>query len=199
VNPGDTEQAVDGKGLANPGSAAAPGPAGSGDPLLPLDPDVDLDARSVAGGPGQGRDRPNPPWRVLGAIAVGGFAGGTARYELGLAVAAHRGTFPVATFGINISGSFVLALLLVYVLEIWPPTTYVRPLLGVGFCGAYTTFSTWMVGVDQLLSDGRAATAAGYLFGSLVAGLAATSLGLTVGRAVVAHRRRVGETGRGRS
>jgi CrcB protein len=135
-------------------------------------------------------ERVRVPWRVLGAIAVGGFAGGVVRYELGLAVPAPRGTFPVATFAANVSGSFLLALLVVYVLEVWPPTTYVRPLLGVGFCGAYTTFSTWMVGADQLAADGHAATAAWYLFGSLVAGLAATSLGLTAGRAVVAYRRR---------
>jgi hypothetical protein len=53
-----------------------------------------------------------------------------------------------------------------------------------------------MVGVDQLISDGRSATAVWYLFGSLVAGLAATSLGMTGGRAVVAHRRRT-RTGTG--
>ena len=128
---------------------------------------------------------------VLAAIAIGGFAGGLTRYEIALAVPAAHGRFPIATFAINVSGSFLLALLLVFVLEIWPPTKYVRPLLGVGFCGAYTTFSTWMVDADRLIGAGNYATAAWYLLGSLGAGLAATSLGLTVGRAVVAHRRKV--------
>jgi CrcB protein len=149
---------------------------------LPVDPDIE-----VPPAPG-----PHPAGiRVLSAIAVGGFAGGLARYELGLAFPIGHGDFPATIFAINVSGSFILALLLVCVLEIWPPTTYVRPLLGVGFCGAYTTFSTWMVDTDRLLADGHYANAALNLVGSLVAGLAATSLGLTCGRAVVAHRRRV--------
>jgi fluoride exporter len=164
---------------------------------LPIDPDEAEPAKSAA--PDGSNDRPFtqgrrtavlPPWRILAVIALGGFFGGLSRYGLGLAFPAQHGAFPTATFAINVSGSFVLALLIVFVLEVWPPTTYIRPLIGVGFCGAYTTFSTWMVGVDQLISDGKSATAVWYLFGSLVAGLAATSLGLTSGRAVVAHRRR---------
>lgn len=196
----NTEQVVDGKDLlpldpdldpaadqaAHPQPKVAPSPAEH----LPIDPDAPAE-RPFVRGP---RARSLPPWRVLVVIAVGGFFGGLARYELGLAFPARHGTFPVATFAINVSGSFILALLIVFVLEVWPPTTYIRPLIGVGFCGAYTTFSTWMVGVDQLISDGKTATALWYLAGSLIAGLAATSLGLTSGRAVVAHRRRTRET-----
>jgi fluoride exporter len=170
----DAEQVVDGKGR------------------LPTDPDLDLEAAQSAPG-----HRPHRRRRLLAAIAVGGFAGGLARYGIGLAFPTPRGAFPAATFAINVSGSFVLALLVVFVLEIWPPTTYVRPLLGTGFCGAFTTFSTWMVDTDRLLSGRQVGTAAWYLFGSLAAGLAATSLGLSVGRAVVVHRRhRRGALGR---
>lgn len=151
---------------------------------LPVDPDVEVPPAS----------QPHPhSARVLGAIALGGFAGGLARYELGLTFPTRHGAFPATTFAINVSGSFILALLLVCVLEVWPPTRYVRPLLGVGFCGAYTTFSTWMVDTDRLLADRHFATAALNVGGSLAAGLAATSLGLTCGRAVVAHRRRLAE------
>ena len=158
---------------------------------MPLDPDIDqlpgpfASSPAPAGGP--------PRRRVLAAIAIGGFVGGLARYGLGLAFPTAHGTFPATTFAINVSGSFILALLIVLVLEVWSPTTYVRPLIGTGFCGAYTTFSTWMVGVDQLVSGHHPATAAWYLAGSLSAGLAATSLGLTCGRAVAAHRRRVAQ------
>jgi CrcB protein len=134
-----------------------------------------------------GRRRPDP--RVLGAVALGGFAGGEARYLLGLAFPAGRATFPVTTFAINVSGSFILALLLVLILEVWPPTKYLRPLLCTGFCGAYTTFSTWMVDSDRLFSAGRYGLAAADLFGSLACGIAATLLGLAAGRAVLAHRR----------
>ena len=142
-----------------------------------------------------GGHRPGPQSVTLGAIALGGFAGGLARYGLGQAFPVAHGAFPATTFAVNVSGSFILALLLVFVLEIWPPTRYLRPLLATGFCGAYTTFSTWMVDADRLISAGHYATAAWYLLGSLAAGLAATSLGLTVGRAVLAQRRRARERG----
>jgi len=113
-------------------------------PELPPEPGPDSPPRRAA---------PTP--RVLAAIALGGFAGGVARYELGLAFPTARGTFPATTFGINVAGSFILALLMIFVVEIWPPTRYIRPLFGTGFCGAFTTFSTMTVGADQLIADGR--------------------------------------------
>lgn len=125
---------------------------------------------------------------VLAAVAFGGVLGGSARYVLGLTFPTQRGTFPLTTFAINVSGAFLLALLLVYVLEIWPPTRYVRPFAAVGFLGAFTTFSTWMVDTDHLLGHGHYAVAAFNVFGSLFAGLAATALGLAIGRMVLARR-----------
>jgi CrcB protein len=127
---------------------------------------------------------------VLGAVALGGFAGGEARYLLGLAFPTPHAGFPATTFAINVSGAFILALLLVLILEVWPPTKYLRPLLCTGFCGAYTTFSTWMVDADRLFAAGRYGLAAADLFGALAAGLAATVLGLTCGRAVLTYRKR---------
>lgn len=128
------------------------------------------------------------PGRVLAAIAVGGALGGPARYGLGLAFPTAPHTFPATTFAINVSGSFLLALLVVLILEVWPPTVYVRPFLCVGFLGAYTTFSTWMVDTDRLISAGAWGTAAANLVLSLVAGLAATALGLSVGQGIVTRR-----------
>lgn len=127
---------------------------------------------------------------MLGAVALGGFVGGEARYLLGLAFPTPHEGFPATTFAINVSGAFILALLLVLILELWPPTKYLRPLLCTGFCGAYTTFSTWMVDSDRLFAAGRYGVAAADLFGALAAGLAATVLGLTCGRAVLAYRKR---------
>ncbi|MFI1496553.1 fluoride efflux transporter FluC [Streptomyces platensis] len=127
---------------------------------------------------------------VLAVVALGGLLGGTARYALGLAFPAPAETFPLTTFTINVSGSFLLALLLVYVLEIWPPTRYVRAFAGVGFLGSFTTFSTWMVDTDRLLGHGHHTAAAVNVFGSLAAGLAATVLGLAVGRLARARRAR---------
>lgn len=158
-----------------------------GNHVLPIDPDIRIESAE--------KTKPHTPERhrhelVLAAIALGGFLGGVARYEIGLAFPTGHGTFPATTFAINVAGSFILALLTVFVLEILPPTRYVRPLLGVGFCGALTTFSTWMLDADRLLGVHHYGAAAGDVLGSLAAGVAATSLGLTVGRAVVAHRER---------
>lgn len=84
----------------------------------------------------------------------------------------------------------MLGLLLVVVLEVLPPTTYVRPLLGTGFCGALTTFSSVVVGADQLIARGSGLTAASYLLGSVLAGLGAAWLGIVLGRSIVAAGQR---------
>jgi CrcB protein len=129
---------------------------------------------------------------ILAAIAVGGALGGAARYGIESALRTAPDAFPWATFAINVSGSLALAVLLVFVLEIWPPTRCVRPFAAIGFLGAYTTFSTWMVETDELVAHHHPGLAAGYVGGSLGAGLAAVSLGLVVGRAVLARRSRAG-------
>jgi CrcB protein len=85
----------------------------------------------------------------------------------------------------------VLGLLLVLILDLWPPRRYLRPFLAVGFIGSFTTFSTWMVEVGELVSGGSPLIAVLYLSGSLTAGLAATGLGLLVGRAVARRRRKI--------
>jgi fluoride exporter len=171
---------------------------GVGPDELPIDPDLALpeDARHQ---PPADR-RPRPPGRhgprlrstlrpdVLATIALGGALGGGARYLIERTAAPAAGRFPWATFAINVSGAFTLALLLVFILDVWPPTRYVRPFAAIGFLGAFTTFSTWMVETADLLGQDRPAVAAAYLAGSLFAGLAAVSLGLIVGRSVRTRR-----------
>ena len=130
--------------------------------------------------------------RLVAAVAVGGFLGGALRYAIGLWLPASPTGFPWAVLVVNTAGAFVLALLLVLVLEVLPPTTYLRPLVGTGFCGALTTFSSVAVGVDQLVAHDRAGTAAGYLAVSLLAGLAAAVCGIVLGRSVAALKRRAG-------
>jgi len=121
---------------------------------------------------------------VLVAVALGGVLGGSARYGVDLLVPASTG-FPWATFAVNVTGAACLGLLLVLVLELWRPTRYVRPFLGVGLLGSMTTFSTWMVETDRLIASGAPLVAMAYVLASVAAGLAATVLGMTTGRLVV--------------
>lgn len=130
---------------------------------------------------------PSTP-RVVAFIAVGGFLGGPTRYLLGRAFPTAAHTFPTTTFVINVTGSFILAVLLVCVIEVWPPARYVRPFGAVGFLGAYTTFSTWMVDADRLLAAGRYGLAVLDVVGSLFSGLVATALGIFLTRAVLVRR-----------
>lgn len=124
---------------------------------------------------------------VVAAIFAGGFAGGATRYEIGLHWSIG-GSFPWPTFFINVSGSFVLALLLVLVIEVFPPTRFVRPAMGTGFLGAYTTFSSLVVSADELAAHHHAGTAAAYLVGSTAAGLLLALLGLATGRWIATRR-----------
>ncbi|MCW2673506.1 MAG: crcB3 [Frankiales bacterium] len=133
---------------------------------------------------------PRLPLAVLAAVFVGGCVGTLARYEVTETWSTPAHHFPWATFAINSSGAFALALLLVLVLEVLPPSTYLRPLLGTGFCGAWTTFSSIVASADQLIAHGHARLGASYVVSSAVAGLAAAFVGLVVGRSIGASRHR---------
>lgn len=166
---------------------------------LPIDPDLepveDARHRPTAGRrTDRARRHKQPRLRsrlrpdVLAAIAGGGALGGGARYLIEQAAAVPAGRFPWATFSINVAGAFVLALLLVFVLDVWPPTRYVRPFAAIGFLGAFTTFSTWMAETADLFARDRPYVAVAYMAGSLAAGLAAVSFGLIVGRSFLTRR-----------
>ena len=92
------------------------------------------------------------------------------------------GGFPWATFAINTSGAFLLGLLLAVLLERRRSSRYLRPLSCVGFLGAWTTMSTLAIEADVLARDGHAGIAIAYLFATRFGGLAATALGITIGR-----------------
>ena len=117
----------------------------------------------------------------LAAIAVGGGIGSVARYLLSSAFPAGHG-FPWAIFAVNVSGCFLLGLLMVYLLEVWPPRRLLRPFLGIGLLGGYTTFSTYAGAVMTLLTGRAPALAVSYALSSIVAALVAVWCGMKAGR-----------------
>jgi CrcB protein len=119
---------------------------------------------------------------ILAAIALGGALGAPARYGVAQLVHEATGSFPWATFWTNISGSFTLGVVLVLILERFPPTRYVRPFVATGFLGAYTTYSTFAVETDLLVRSGQAGIGIVYGLASLVAGFVAVWAGMLVGR-----------------
>jgi len=119
---------------------------------------------------------------VLGAIAGGGALGATARYGVAELIRAAPDRFPWATFMVNLSGSFVLGLLLALVLERFPPSRFLRPFAATGFLGAYTTYSTFAVETVVLAKDGHLALALAYAGASVVGGFLAAWAGLWMAR-----------------
>lgn len=77
---------------------------------------------------------------------------------------------------------------MVFVLDVWPSQRYVRPFLGVGLLGGYTTFSTYMLDARLLLGEGQVLTAFAYLGGSLLAGLLAVWAGIASARLIALSR-----------
>jgi CrcB protein len=130
------------------------------------------------------------PVDVLVVIAAGGALGSLARWAVGEALPSGPEGFPWSTFVENCTGAFALGALMVLVLDVWPPRRYLRPFLGVGVLGGYTTFSTYMLDARGLLATGLEATAFAYLAGTLLVGLLAVWLGIVAARAAVAGARR---------
>jgi CrcB protein len=114
--------------------------------------------------------------RALAAIFVGGAAGALARVGLDLEFPASAGTWPWATFAINVTGSFLLGYFATRLQERLPQSTYRRPLLGTGLCGTYTTFSTMQVEILKMFDHHRPGLAAAYALSSILAGFLAVAL-----------------------
>ncbi|HXP99199.1 MAG TPA: fluoride efflux transporter CrcB [Solirubrobacteraceae bacterium] len=120
--------------------------------------------------------------RELAAIFLGGMVGGLLRVWLSVTFASGVSSWPWTIFAINISGSFALAYFATRLQERLPQSTYRRPLLGTGFCGAYTTFSTMQLEILRMLDDDRFALALGYATASVAAGYMAIWIGTAMVR-----------------
>lgn len=126
---------------------------------------------------------------AVGVVAVGGALGALARWAVGIAWPAAHGGFPTSTMLINIIGCLLMGVLVVHVVEVREAHHLVRPFLGVGVLGGFTTFSTFSYDTQQLLSTGHLGTALGYLAATVIGSVGAAALGLAVARRTTRSKR----------
>lgn len=126
-------------------------------------------------------------WRVLAVVAAGGALGALARFGIQALIPTPPGGFPWATFVINVTGCALIGALMVLVTDVLTARPLLRPFVGVGILGGYTTFSTYANEVRGLLKPGTLPIAFGYLAGTLVAALLAVLIGMAVTRAAIAR------------
>lgn len=112
-------------------------------------------------------------------VGLGGFVGAIARFWVGVYIANRMGTrFPYGTFVINISGSFIIGLVITVLAERSSLSPNWRYLIPIGFVGAYTTFSTFEFETLRAIQDGQIAIGMLNVFGSVIAGFIAVWLGV---------------------
>ncbi|WP_432160295.1 fluoride efflux transporter FluC [Streptomyces sp. NRRL F-5630] len=128
----------------------------------PVDPDVGADVPVSGLWDGQGP--------VFAVVAAGGVLGTVARYGASVLWPTASGHFPWTTFLVNVVGCALIGVLLAVVAELRPYThRLVRPFLGTGVLGGFTTFSTYAMDVRGLIVAERYAVAGAYLFGTMAA------------------------------
>lgn len=128
---------------------------------------------------------------VFGSIALGGAIGAALRYEISLAWERSSTGFPWAVFTINLIGCALIGVLMVLVEERVSRHRLVRPFVGIGLLGGFTTFSTYALDIEQLSRAGAETTAAIYLSATVVGALLAVTLGIMATLAVLRFRRRI--------
>ena len=122
---------------------------------------------------------------IVVGLAVAGAIGAPARYLVDAFVSHRtRAAFPWGTLVVNVTGCFLLGIIAgAAMYHAFPDTATVW--LGTGFCGAYTTFSTFTFETTALLRDSRPLAALLYVGASVLLGLAASAIGYVIGRAVM--------------
>ena len=125
-------------------------------------------------------------------VAIGSILGGVLRYALGGWIQERAGTgFPVQTLVINVTGSFLLGLFQRYALDSTVFTPEIRTMLTIGFCGSYTTFSTFSFETVRMLQDGDWRRAGAYMGLSVMLSVGAAILGIVTARELLAMRTRL--------
>jgi CrcB protein len=126
---------------------------------------------------------------MVSFIALGSAIGGVARFLLATLVQARFGAgFPVGTLLVNISGAFLLGFIVTCALAIPSVSPEMRGFLTTGFCGGYTTFSSFTYDTMTLLEDGEVLRAAAYVTLSVAIALLGVWLGIALGRGLIALR-----------
>lgn len=145
----------------------APGP---GDwAAEPVDPDTAIDPWPR----GAGRTPARKHAEILSAIAAGGVIGACARYGASLLWPTAPGAFPWTTFWVNVTGCAAMGVLMVLITERFTVHPLMRPFLGTGVLGGYTTFSTSTLDTQRLLVGGHPGTGLLYAAATLLTSLAA--------------------------
>lgn len=117
------------------------------------------------------------------AVGIGGAFGAAARYAMNLSpLQTYLKPFPLPTFVINVSGSFMIGFLLILLGERFQVNENLRLAVMVGFLGAFTTFSTFELEIWELIRESHYATALLYLLLSVVAGFIGVVAGLALAR-----------------
>ncbi len=125
---------------------------------------------------------------VVAAVALGGAAGAAARYAATLGWPTPAGAFPWTVLWVNVAGCAAVGVLMVIVTEVRTAHPLVRPFLGTGVLGGFTTFSTYAVDVRDLLEDGRAAAGLACLAATPVVALTAVWSAAAATRSVLTRR-----------
>jgi fluoride exporter len=116
-------------------------------------------------------------------IGLGGFLGAIARYAVGgWVMSSGRHVFPFGTLVINITGSLLLGILFGLTIKHTGLHASIRTFFGIGFLGAYTTFSTFSVETMHLIENGSLVMASVNVLGSVIFSLVAVYIGLLIGR-----------------
>lgn len=118
-------------------------------------------------------------------VGVGGAFGAIARYLINISPLANEGVkFPLPTFVINVTGSFLIGFLFVMFAERFEVSENIRLALAVGFLGAFTTFSAFELEIFLLMRDRQVLTAFAYLMLSVLTGFIGVLAGVALGRRV---------------